>query len=598
MGRIPEETIRTILDRTDIVQVIGDYVRLEKKGTRYWGLCPFHNEKSPSFSVDPDKGFFYCFGCRKGGDVITFLKEEEKLDYREALEELAKRAGVPIEEESAPTEEEKNRKALLELYDRLAGTFHYLLTKHKSGAGAAAYLKKRAVPDSFRDSFRLGYAPADRKWLFSFLRGKGYSAEFLAQSGVFAARHPDYPLFADRLIFPICSPKGETLAFGGRLLEGDGPKYLNSPDTELFHKQENLFALDKALPWIKKENKAIVCEGYMDALSYHIAGLSWAVAPLGTAFTERQAHMLRRWTENVVLAFDSDDAGKRAADRGCVTAASAGLAVKVLIVEGGKDASEILEKEGPGSLQKVQNLIINGDDFLLKRAKELFDIESVDGRARAAAFLDPYAAALDSEVKRDAFFELASRSLRTDPQSLRTDFERAQRGQQRRIFAPGRAGAAGAEAQTAVKKAVRTPDLVFLLALAVNEGSFGRVRSSFSAADLEDERAKEIYIALEECFRADEHGIESIARRIGDDSLRAALMESAFSGEFSENAERFIDDGVLRIRRRSLLERRRRLQAEIAELDGQAEGLSDLQYELMHIDAELMSIKDERDERT
>ncbi len=604
MGRIPEDTVRTILDRTDIVQVIGDFVRLEKKGNRYWGLCPFHNEKSPSFSVDSDKGFFYCFGCHKGGDVITFLKEAEKLDYREALEELAKRAGVPIEEESAPSEEEKNRKALLELYDRLAGTFHYLLTQHKSGADAAAYLRRRGVPDSFRESFRLGYAPADRKWLFSFLKSKGYSSEFLAHSGVFSAQHPDFPLFADRLIFPICSPKGETIAFGGRLLQGDGPKYMNSPDTALFHKQENLFALDKALPWIKKENKVLVCEGYMDALSYQVAGISWAVAPLGTAFTERQAHMLRRWTENVILAFDSDDAGKRAADKGCVTAASAGLSVKVLIVQDGKDASEILEKEGPGSLQKVQNLIINGDDFLLKRAKELFDIESVDGRARAAAFLDPYAAALDSEVKRDAFFELASRSLRTDPQSLRTDYERAQQGQ-RREYGTGKArmarkaGESGEnDAPGAVKKAVRTPDLTFLLALAANEDSFGRVRSCFAAADLEDERAKEIYIALEECFRADEHGIEAIASRIGDESLRAAVMESAFSGEFSENAERFIDDGVLRIRRRSLEERRRRLREQIAELGSQADGLSELQYELMHIDAELMSTKDERDERT
>lgn len=591
MSRIPDSTIRTILDRTDIVAVIGDYVRLEKRGGRYLGLCPFHNEKTPSFSVDREKGFFYCFGCRKGGDVITFLREQDKLSYREALEELAKRAGVPLELEEAPPEEEKNRKALLELYDRIAGTFHYLLTEHESGQGAAAYLRRRGVPDEFRDSFRLGYAPADRRWLHSFLLKKGYSADFLAHSGIFAERHPDYPLFADRLIFPIASSRGEVIAFGGRLLEGEGPKYINSPDTPLFHKQENLFALDKALPAIKKGGKALICEGYMDALSFHIAGLSWAVAPLGTAFTERQAHLLKRWADEVILAFDSDQAGLAAAVKGCVTAAAAGLSPKVLVLAGGKDASEILEKEGAESLQKVQNLAINGDDFLVRRAKELFDIGSVDGKAKAASFLNPYAAALDSEVKRDAFFDLASRSLRADPHSLRLDYEDSRKGLSPR---GGREAAPAAP----VPRAARTPDLVFMLALAANDEQFGRVRSGLAPADLEDERAKELYIALEECFRAEERGVEAVARRIGDEALRAAVMESAASGEFAENVERFVDDGLYRIRRRSLARRRERLRERLAELGSEAEGLSDLQYELMHVDAELTSMKDERDERS
>jgi DNA primase len=592
MSRIPEETVRTILERTDIVAVIGDYVRLEKRGGRYLGLCPFHAEKTPSFSVDREKGFFYCFGCHKGGDVITFLREQDKLSYREALEELAKRAGVPLEFEEAPPEEEKARKALYELYDRIAGTFHYLLTEHEWGREALAYLRRRGVPDEFRDTFRLGYAPRDRRWLYSFLRKKGYSAEFLSHSGIFAERHPDFPLFADRLIFPICTARGETIAFGGRLLEGDGPKYINSPDTALFHKQENLFALDKAQSSIKKVGKALICEGYMDALSFHIAGISYAVAPLGTAFTERQAHLLKRWTDEVILAFDSDAAGQTAAVKGCVTAAAAGLSPKVLVLEGGKDASEILEKEGSESLQKVQNLAINGDDFLVRRAKELFDIGSVDGKAKAASFLNPYAAALDSEVKRDAFFDLASRNLRADPRSLRLDYEDSRKG-----LSP-RSARQVPPAEAPGSRAARTPDLVFMLALAVNDEQFGRIRSGLAPADLEDQRAKELYIALEECFRAEERGVEAVARRITDEALRSSVMESAASGEFEENVERFVADGLYRIRRRSLTHRRDRLKESIAELGPEAEGLSDLQYELMHVDAELTSMKDERDERS
>jgi len=219
MSLIPEATVRTILDRTDIVAVIGDYVRLEKRGGRWLGVCPFHAEKTPSFNVDREKGFFYCFGCRKGGDVVTFLREHEKLGYREALEELARRAGVPIELEEAPSEEERARKALLELYERLAAAFHYLLVEHPSGEAARAVLRRRAIPDELREEFRLGYAPRDRRWLHGFLLKKGYSADFLSRSGLFAERHPDFPLFADRLIFPIAQARGEVIAFGGRLLE-------------------------------------------------------------------------------------------------------------------------------------------------------------------------------------------------------------------------------------------------------------------------------------------------------------------------------------------------------------------------------------------
>jgi DNA primase len=299
--------------------------------------------------------------------------------------------------------------------------------------------------------------------------------------------------------------------------------------------------------------------------------------------------MLKRWTDEVILAFDSDLAGQAAAVKGCVTAAAAGLSPKVLVLEGGKDASEILEKEGPESLQKVQNIAINGDDFLIRQARGLFDIGSVDGKAKAASFLNPYAAALDSEVKRDAFFDLASRNLRADPRSLRLDYEDSRKGLSSR---------SGRNAPPAATQGARTPDLVFMLALAANDEQFGRIRSDFAPSDLEDQRARELYIVLEECFRAEERGVDAIARRITDEALRGSVMESAASGEFEENVERFVADGLYRIRRRSLTRRRDRLKESIAELGPEAEGLSDLQYELMHVDTELTSMKDERDERS
>jgi DNA primase len=590
MSRIPEATVRAIMERTDIVTLIGDFVRLEKRGGRYLGLCPFHAEKSPSFSVDREKGFFYCFGCQKGGNAASFLMEHEKLSYREALEELAKRANVPIEEEEAPSGEETARKALLELNERMAGTFHWLLTEHESGGFAASYLARRGIPEKERDLFKLGYAPHDRAWLHSFLVKKGYSPDFLVKSGFFSERRKGFPLFADRLMFPISSPRGETIAFGGRLLNGEGPKYINSPDTVLFHKQENLFALDKALPGIKREGCALICEGYMDALSFHVAGVDFAVAPLGTAFTDHQAHLLKRWAEKVYFAFDSDAAGQKASERALRIAAAVGLDARVVILPGGKDSSEILEKEGPESLQKVRELAINGDEFLVRRARSLFDIGSVEGKAKAAGFLYGYAEALDSEVKRDGFFDLAAKELRLESRSMRSDYEAFKKGLPLRRFE---------KASAAVSPLpLRTPDLILLIAVSVHADLFEDVRKTMRLDELDDPRAKELFIALEEGFRAEEHGLEELLARLSDEQLKSMVLAAAVSGEFDENADRFVGEGIARIQRRSLSLRREKICDRIAELGPEAEGLSELQYELMHLDAELAKMKGERDERS
>ncbi len=600
MGRIPDRLVQDILDKTDIVSVIGDHVRLTKKGGRWVGLCPFHAEKSPSFSVDADKGLFYCFGCQKGGSAVQFLMELDKLSFPEAMEELAKRAGIPLELEEAPSEEEKEKKALFELYERLRGTFHWFLTENKAGSEARQRLRTRGLPDEIVEEFMLGYAPMDRRWLLQFLISKGYSAPFLSRSGLFGGVSHDYPIFTDRLMFPISDMKSRVIAFGGRLLQGDGPKYINSPDTQLFRKQDNLFALDKALPTIKKQGEALICEGYMDALSFHAAGVAMAVAPLGTAFTANQARLLKRWADRVLLCFDSDDAGQKAAERGCVVAAGAGLDPLVVSLPGGKDASEILEKEGMGTLQKTAEFTINGDDFLVRRAKGLFDIGSVEGKARAAAYLYPYADALNSEVKRYAFLELASRSFGANPISIRADYEAVKRGASSR--AP-RVPARQPEAHAAhAADCVRSDDLVFMAAVVLNADRFMGLRSSVKPDDLDDLKARDIFIALEEGFRADELGVESVLARITDESVRRFIREASASGEFADHADLLIDDGAAKLRRRGLERRRERLLARIADLGASkaaldSEALGELLYEKKRLDSEWEAMKGERDER-
>jgi len=403
-------------------------------------------------------------------------------------------------------------------------------------------------------------------------------------------------------MFPIADPKGRIIAFGGRLLEGEGPKYINSPDTQLFSKQENLFAVDKALQNIKKANEALICEGYMDALSFHAAGIGIAVAPLGTAFTASQARLLRRWCEQVLLCFDRDSAGQKASEKACIVAAQAGLSIRVVSLPGGKDASEILEKEGAGTLQKISDFTINGEDFLLRRARELFDTGTIEGKAKAAASLYPYAEALDSELKRSAFLDFASREIGANPLSIKTDYEAARKAGTGRLVDRGRREEAGS-GERRDPDLVRTPDLLLMTATFLNADRFVALRSRIAPEDLDDPRARDLYIALEEGFRTEDLGLEALLPRIEDEAARRFVMESAATGEFSFNSERLIADGEQAVRRRSLERKRERVLARMAGGAGGQQGedardevsLNDLLYEKMHLDAELESMKGEHE---
>ncbi|MDR1374127.1 MAG: DNA primase, partial [Treponema sp.] len=295
MPYIAESTIQELNDKLDAVTVVGEYVRLEKRGGRYWGLCPFHNEKTPSFTVDPDRKAYYCFGCGQGGGIINFVMEMDKLSFPEAVETLAKGLGIEVIHENIGTGEKNGGKTLrleelTELYRRVAVSFHHFLMQKEEGRGALKYVLSRGIEGELLERFRLGYAPQDRSWLFRFLKAKGYSEEFLGSSGLFSKNYPRQAFFANRLVFPIADRQGRTVAFGGRFLEEEtappgrsqGPKYLNSAESELYKKRETLFAIDLALPEIRKTKEVYLAEGEMDGIALHQAGVSNAVAPLGT----------------------------------------------------------------------------------------------------------------------------------------------------------------------------------------------------------------------------------------------------------------------------------------------------------------------------
>jgi len=593
MKRIPDRIIQEIVSRTDIVRVVGEYVRLEKRGSRWTGLCPFHNERTPSFGVQEDRGFFYCFGCKKGGDAITFIKEIEKCGYIEAIEHLAEKAGIIVsyegDEDPTETKAAKDRDLLYELYEKLAGTFHHLLQSDPRGKEALAYIHTRKLPDEIIKGFRLGYVPKDRGWLHRFLISKSYSAEFLECTGLFSKKYAGSSIFSDRLMFPISDARGRVVAFGGRLLSGDGPKYLNSPETAIFRKHETLFSLSKATQAMRTTGEALLCEGYMDAIAFHAAGIANAVAPLGTSFTESQASLLKRYASTVVLSFDSDDAGIKASERAIGIAEAAGLSVRVLRIDGAKDPAEILEKNGPERLKNNTVSTITSEEFILGNAASMVRTGDSQSQAEAFRYLFPFIARITSDIRRDSFIDAAGTRLGADPASVRSDFNRFLHKEEPRRVLPQ---------EVLSENFVPSADAELIAAILSNAELFETVRAEIGPADFDEETLKDAFITMEECYRSGDQSVVTITERLTSKGLKEFILQKISDGTYAINSGKFVIDGVRRVKERALERQKQRIVARIREFDPERDGdelsLNDLLYEKMFLDGELTRIKEER----
>jgi DNA primase len=557
--------------------VVSEYVHLEKKGGRLWGLCPFHSEKTPSFTVDPDKSVFYCFGCHKGGSLFTFVMEMEKLSFVEAVKLLAEKAGVQIEVEEGDS---KRREAYLELYRRVSGTFQHLLMNHAEGTKARSYLQSRGLAQETWSAFELGYAPAQASWLYKFLREKKFSEEFLKASGLFSGREGT-ALFRGRIVFPIRNHRNEVVAFGARALRSAvQPKYLNSPETEWFRKRETLYGAPGVYQDVRREKAFVLVEGYLDVLALWQAGVRHCVAPLGTAVTAEQIRRLKRYAPRGLLLFDTDEAGIRAAERTILLCEQQDLPTEVIRLQRGKDPAEILEKEGPQALKKSLESTITSFQFYLSTAHSKYDSRTPEGKRAVIRHLGSYLTSLDSQVKRDGYIRLVAEDLGVDFESARSDLLRGTERSRTRDDSYRRS-----EAQ------VPSADLFFILAVAVNREYFQEIRNTVAVDDLEDPRARKYFVALEECYRQGERTEEALLRRLEDEELKELLLEKTASGEYSLNPERLIRDGLREIRRRSLEKRRRLLISALARAEDQdAAKLRELLGEKMYLDEELQKL--------
>ncbi len=362
--------IDEIKSRLDIVEVVSGYVQLKRVGRNYQGLCPFHIEKTPSFTVSPDKQIFYCFGCGVGGDVIKFIQLIEGIEFWEALETAAQMAGVSMEE-IKPEEGKslKERERLRELHELLANSFSSIL-KSSAGEPARQYLKGRGISPLWWDVFRIGYLPADFDAASLCLK-RGFTRQELTSTGIFYPSNGRLVCrLKERVIIPICDHNAKAVAFGARVIEKGEPKYLNSPETSIFQKGKLLFGLHLAREHIRKKGRAVLVEGYMDVIAMHVAGFQEAVASLGTAFTKHQAQRLSRIAREVVILYDGDEAGRRASMKAAGAFYAVGLEPKIALLPEGLDPDDFLKKEGREALEEVLSTATRPVDLLLKGARE------------------------------------------------------------------------------------------------------------------------------------------------------------------------------------------------------------------------------------
>lgn len=421
----PPSFLDELAARNPIEEVVGQYVNLKRSGSNLFGLCPFHGEKTPSFSVSPDKGIYYCFGCHKGGSVINFEMEIEGLSYPDAVRALAKRAGMTVPEDEQYQSRYRRQERLWALNKEAARFFHATLFAPEGAAGLE-YAGKRGMPKSTLTKFGIGFAPDSWDALCKAMEAKGYTREEMQASGLVSVSQKNgriYDRFRNRLMFPIIDVRGNVIGFGGRVMDNSTPKYLNSPETEIFNKRKNLFALNLA----KKTRLGymILVEGYMDAVALHQYGFDCAVASLGTSLTEEHASLLARYTQQVILIYDGDEAGQNATQRAIPMLEKAGLQVKVLKMRDAKDPDEYLRKFGADRFRILLEESSNRVEYQLKAIQKKYDLNIDEERVNFITEAADFVSTLASAVQREVYGNRVAEAAKISPEAMKIEVQKA-----------------------------------------------------------------------------------------------------------------------------------------------------------------------------
>jgi len=555
-----EEIIEEVRQRNPIVDVIGSYVHLTKKGGNYFGLCPFHNEKSPSFSVSASKQMYHCFGCGKGGNVLTFVMEYENYSFPEAMEMLAKRAGIelPQQEYTPQMKEEADQRTLLLKMHKDAAIFYVSMLRSPQGKPGLDYLKKRELTDETIRNFGLGYAGPHPAALYRYLKSKGYTDAQMKDSGLITIRERGAgDRFWNRVMYPIMDANNRVIAFGGRVM-GDGePKYLNSPETKIFDKSRNLYGLNVARR--TKEKYFLVCEGYMDVISMHQAGFTNAVASLGTAFTHQHGMIIKRYTDEVILCYDMDGAGRKAVLRAIPILKEAGLRIKVLSMAPYKDPDEFMKNLGPEEFKARISQAVNAFIFEVDTLRTQYDFSDPEEKANFFNETAKKLAEFSDEIERSSYTEAVAKKFGIDYGILRSKVNQIgnQVGLTRKDEDEWKPKST-VQTKKTKDHGIREAQKLILTELSQEPGVYAGVRRYLAADDFTDDLmravANELFAQLEQ--GADKLNPASIVNHFIDSDLYsevAAMFSSAFTEDLSEDEKRqALREAVGRVRENSL----------------------------------------------
>ena len=566
---ISESAIAAIKKRLDIVEIVGESVKLRRSGRSFRGICPFHADSDPSFYVHPDRQFYYCFGCQARGDIIRFVQQMEGRSFAEAVAYLAERAGVEIEETRDPAarkrqqRKRKEKKGYFELMEEAVRFYSHRLGKSE-GEGARKELETRAVSAETAKHFRLGYAPDSWDALITYMNSRGYTGNDLEKAGLAMMRKSGrgfYDRFRNRLLFPVMDERGRAAGFSGRMLGDDdekGAKYINSPETRFFRKGHVIFGLSSAKGEIRKSGEAILVEGNFDLVSLHSAGFRNVVSPLGTALTPEQAHLIRRFTEKVVILFDGDDAGWKAAKRALIPLTEAGLEVWVCRLPEGEDPDSVLRSEGAGY---IQDLLDKRQDMIESIIQEASSGPSLSPSqiSRAVASLAPYVRAVKDRLARDLYIKKIGREFAIEEREIRSAFMTLSPGRtqntQTRPEASSGSRAAGSELRTRTEQEIvgillDCPDLL-------KDMEHTEIAGYFSTGPYRDVLDRMVKNLLENAEADPLALVEGLGDENAEKFISGRLMQAEFATE--DAARKVLTEAIGTLKTRCCLSERKQL---------------------------------------
>lgn len=564
-----EAFVERVSEQTDILRIVQGYVPLKRRGNRYWGCCPFHQEKTASFSVLPDKGFFYCFGCHAGGNAFKFLSLIENISYFDAIKLQAEKLGIPLPERKRSPQEvarEREIQDLRKVNELARDFFHNCLTMTRMGERGKAYFAGRGIRQETIEEFQLGYAPPAWDKLSTAFLKRGIKQEFLLASGLCAERKQGgglYDRFRGRVIIPIADERGRVVGFGGRVLDDSTPKYLNTPETVLFNKRKLLFGLDRSHRAIQQEGRAIVVEGYMDAISVFDAGVHNVVASLGTSFTPEHAKKLLHYAPEICFCYDSDEAGQKATIRALSIVRDTGARVRVIVVPDGKDPDEFIRKHGADAFRALVEKALPLVEYRLRYVLSHTNYDTLDGKVKALHEMMPVLAGIREAAVRSEYERRLAQTLMLDEGIVRSELRHYRPEAEEAVRQPIRK--AVAKADTALRKAgrlvirmawqdaaviahletivplegIRDPAQREILTFLKAAAEEGRPVDDMSAATLSDEAAAELSRSLvEDLGGRDETEAYDDSLRV----LRKAYLNALYT-EHSRKANEYAQNG-------------------------------------------------------